>query len=118
MQPQTQPQYSNDSGDMSYIKSFGINPSLYTHIVIKQVLTAPHTAFSTGNIEAGINSYTVAVNQLESVLRADGTLKDYEDETKKELAKLTDKVDIANLKLKALLKIAFDSRTMDFNGKL
>jgi len=97
---------------------FEINPNFYAHIVIVQILKAPHLAFINGNREAGLTSLIFGVDQLERICKAEKYVDDgYDDFIKKETENLKDERDglvkdakIANIKLQQLLGYVFKNR--------
>lgn len=124
MQPQQpyQPQPQETREDLNFVKNFGINPAVYMHVTIKQILSAPHQAFTTGNIEAGINSFVMGVNQLEAILKADELFKgDYPAVTgliEYKNPSIQEEYGNAQKKFKHLLELAFSTRTKELEGIL
>ena len=113
---------SETSQDLYFIKTYGVNPTLYMHIVIKQILQAPHLAFSSGQVEAGSLSFIMGVQQLESILKAESILKDYDQEVKDKLAKgeagIKEQLADSYIKFEYLLRLAFEARPKEFEGIL
>ena len=105
------------TSEIEDLERFEINPNFYAHIVITQILKAPHLAFINGNREAGLTSLIFGVDQLERICKANKYVEDgYDNDIKKEISKLTDKdglvkdAKIANIKLQELLRYVFKNR--------
>jgi hypothetical protein len=123
-----------DTGQIVMLKSdfggdFGedkakLDPKTHAAIVARQVFVAPFQAMTNGEA-AGITSLITAVSLLQTILEAWGKLPtDYKENIKKSLleAKIDEtktdmltKLDIANIKLKALLKVLYSETTQEID---
>jgi hypothetical protein len=106
----------NVSSDLEELANFEINPLFYAHLVIIQIIKAPHLAFINGNDKAGIMSIILGVDQLEKIALADKLIakEDYktavetaQKDVKEEKDNLMKDMRMANCKLQILLEKVF-----------
>jgi len=86
---------SNFSEEKEEYARYEIEPMFYIHLIIRQIIKAPHMAFMNGQIESGLTSIIIGVDQLEKLCRANDFFKAEENE-KSEYDKKVDEINESN----------------------
>lgn len=120
MEKQNNQNYSDEFGEGDYgFSNFNMDPKFYSHLVLRQVLKAPHWSFANGQINAGLLSIVIGVDQLENICLAKQWIEKGEFEKdeayKEEIAEieknekddLTKQAKKANVKLRYLMEKIF-----------